>query len=667
MNFFEHQDRARRKTGMLVWLFVIAVAGLIAGTYILIMSLYLGGLEQASQQREMLIDQFGPDTFWRPDVLIAVAMAISLVVGGGSLYKTAQLSGGGEPLALSLGGRRLLNDSGDPLERKILNVVEEMALAAGLPVPPVFMMDREQGINAFAAGYQAEDAVIGVTRGCVEQLSRDELQGVIAHEFSHILNGDMRLNIRLIGIVHGILLVGLIGYYTLRIAAASGGRRSSNDKGGGGLVFLGLGLGLMAIGFIGTLIGNLIKAAVSRQREFLADASAVQFTRDPNGIAGALKKIGGLNTGSKVTVAKAAEASHMFFATGVAELFATHPPLEKRIARIDMFWQAEMATDKREEGIQETRTSAFAPAGAAGFAGSAAVPTPSSSVSPESNSMDRNVPVNKTAPLAAPSPEQAVEAIGKPTPQQIARSHELLESLPETLRKAAREPYGARGVIYALLLDADFTSCQQQFERLAAEADPAVYRSTIELHKLIATLPRKSRLPLVDICLGPLKDLSPEQYERFRENIHALAAADNRLSLFEWTLQKVVLHVLDPHFGRKRKRKTNQRPAPEDVSTVLSALAHAGSREQDAVQSAFERGVEATGLPPLELQPWDRTIFNRLNHSLDALGRLPGKSKSKLIRGLAETASADGTITPREIDLLRAIATTLDCPMPLMV
>ena len=153
----------------------------------------------------------------------------------------------------------------------------------------------------------------GVTRGCVENLSRDELQGVIAHEFSHILNGDMRLNIRLIGIVHGILLVGLIGYYILRIAAASGGRRSSNDKGGGGLPFLGLGLGLMAIGFIGTLIGNLIKAAVSRQREFLADASAVQFTRDPNGIAGALKKIGGLNAGSKVTVAKAAEASHMFF------------------------------------------------------------------------------------------------------------------------------------------------------------------------------------------------------------------------------------------------------------------------------------------------------------------------------------------------------------------
>lgn len=274
MNFFEHQDRARRKTGMLVWLFIVAVAGLIAGTYVLIMSLYLGGLEQASQQREALINQFGPDTFWRPDILLGVALAVFLVVGGGSLFKTAQLSGGGEPLALSLGGRRLLNDSGDQVERKVLNVVEEMALASGLPVPPVFMMDREQGINAFAAGYQPEDAVIGVTRGCVEQLSRDELQGVIAHEFSHILNGDMRLNIRLIGIVHGILLVGLIGYYTLRIAAASSGRRSSNNKGGGGLAFLGLGLGLMAIGFIGTLIGNLIKAAVSRQREFLADASS---------------------------------------------------------------------------------------------------------------------------------------------------------------------------------------------------------------------------------------------------------------------------------------------------------------------------------------------------------------------------------------------------------
>jgi uncharacterized tellurite resistance protein B-like protein len=218
-----------------------------------------------------------------------------------------------------------------------------------------------------------------------------------------------------------------------------------------------------------------------------------------------------------------------------------------------------------------------------------------------------------------------------------------------------------------LLLDADFTSCQRQFERLAAEADPAVYRSTIQLHKLTETLPRESRLPLVDICLAPLKDLSPEQYERFRENMHALAAADNRLSLFEWTLQKVVSHVLDPHFGRKRKRRTNERPAPEDVSTVLSALAHAGSRDQDLVQNAFERGVKATGLPPLELQPWDRTIFSRLDHSLDALGRLPGKSKAKLIHGLAETASADGTITPREINLLRAIATTLDCPMPLIV
>ena len=658
MNFFEHQDRARRKTGMLVWLFIVAVAGLIAGTYVLIMSVYLGGLEQASQQRESLINQFGPDTFWRPDILLGVALAVFLVVGGGSLFKTAQLSGGGEPLALSLGGRRLLNDSGDQVERKVLNVVEEMALASGLPVPPVFMMDREQGINAFAAGYQPEDAVIGVTRGCVEQLSRDELQGVIAHEFSHILNGDMRLNIRLIGIVHGILLVGLIGYYTLRIAAASGGRRSSNNKGGGGLAFLGLGLGLMAIGFIGTLIGNLIKAAVSRQREFLADASAVQFTRDPNGIAGALKKIGGLNTGSKVTVAKAAEASHMFFAEGVSELFATHPPLAKRIARIDMFWQAEMQVEQATQAGASSSTPppAFAPAGAVGFAGSTAASMPPPDTLPP-----------RYEPQPAPSIEQAVEAIGKPTSQQIARSHELLESLPEALRKAAREPYGARGVIYALLLDADFTSCQRQFERLAAEADPAVYRLTIQLHKLTETLPRESRLPLVDICLAPLKDLSPEQYERFRDNIHALAAADNRLSLFEWTLQKVVLHVLDPHFGRKRKPKTNQRPAPEDVSTVLSALAHAGSRDKDLVQNAFERGVEATGLPPLELQPWDRTIFSRLNHSLDALGRLPGKSKAKLIRGLAETASADGTITSREINLLRAIATTLDCPMPLIV
>ena len=643
MNFFEHQDRARRNTSWLIGLFLLALVGLVAGTYALVMAIFLGGVEQLAEQGEV-VAQLGPATFWRPDILAGVSLAVGGVVGAGSLYKTAQLAGGGESVALMLGGRPLPKNATDPLERKVLNVVEEMAIASGLPVPWVYMMDHEPGINAFAAGYKPDEAVIGVTRGCVEQLSRDELQGVIAHEFSHILNGDMRLNIRLIAIVHGILLVGLIGYYTLRLAASSGSRRSSNDKGGGAVPFIALGLGLMAVGFAGTLIGNLIKAAVSRQREFLADASAVQFTRNPDGIAGALKHIGDLDAGSAVTATRATETSHMFFASGVSAWFATHPPLTDRISRIDRFWQAEQA-------VAAAEPAAIIPAiaaGAVGFAGSASV---------KAGSAPR--------PAPPPSPEQAIEAIGRPTPTQIARSHDLLESLPAAVREAAHEPFGARAVIYALLLDADFESCQRQFARLAAEADPAVYQITTQLHELTKKLPRELRLPLVDICLGPLKELSPEQYERFRDNVHALAAADNRLSLFEWTLQKVVLHVLDPHFGHQR-RSRGKRPTPADVSVVLSALAHAGGGGDEAVQAAFTRGAEAAKLESLTLQPWDRTIFSRLDRAIDTLDRLSAKSKARLVRGLAEAAAADGKIIPRELELLRAVATTLDCPMPLV-
>ncbi len=643
MNFFEHQDRARRNTGWLVGLFLLALVGLVGGSYAVVMAIFLGGVEQLAEQGES-VARLGPTTLWRPDILAGVSLAVGGVVGAGSLYKTAQLSSGGESVALMLGGRPLPKNATDPLERKVLNVVEEMAIASGLPVPWVYIMDHEPGINAFAAGYKPDEAVIGVTRGCVEQLSRDELQGVIAHEFSHILNGDMRLNIRLIAIIHGILLVGLIGYYTLRLAAAGGSRRSSNDKGGGAAPFIALGLGLMAVGFAGTLIGNLIKAAVSRQREFLADASAVQFTRNPDGIAGALKRIGGLDQGSAIGAARATEASHMFFASGVSALFATHPPLPERISRIDRFWQAELAVAAAEPVAHPTA----AVAGVSGFAADASPATAA--------------PANPPPP---PSPEQALEAIGRPTPEQLARSHSLLEELPTAVRDAAHEPFGARAVIYALLLDADFASCQRQFERLAAEADPAVYQLTTQLHERTQKLPRELRLPLVDICLGPLKELSPEQYERFRDNVHALAAADNRLSLFEWTLQKVVLHVLDPYFGHQRRYRV-RRPTPADVSAVLSALAHAGGGGEEAVQAAFKRGAQAAQLESLALQPWDRSIFTRLDKAIDALDLLSGKSKARLVQGLAETAAADGKIVPRELELLRAVATTLDCPMPLV-
>ncbi|MEC9372805.1 MAG: M48 family metallopeptidase, partial [Planctomycetota bacterium] len=348
MNFFEHQDAARKRTGRLVALFILGVAGVFVATYLVVAGVVLW-MQSRGDDGEVALRSL---LDWR--LLAGVGAAVFFIIGGGSLFKVAQLrSGGGSYVARHLGGRLLDRNTNDPLERRILNVVDEMAIASGTPSPPVFFMDREEGINAFAAGYSPKDAVIGVTRGCAEQLSRDELQGVMAHEFSHIFNGDMRLNIRLIGLLNGILIVGAIGYFILRSAVYTGGarRRSSDDKGGGVIAILALGAGLALIGAIGTFFGSLIKAAVSRQREFLADASAVQFTRNPDGIADALSRIGGLSKRARIDNPNAPEASHMFFGqavtSGFAGMFATHPPLPQRIKRITPSWDGTFLPPRR--------------------------------------------------------------------------------------------------------------------------------------------------------------------------------------------------------------------------------------------------------------------------------------------------------------------------------
>src|SRR5262245_17240777 len=319
-DFFQQQDSARRRTFLLVVYFVLAAVILIAlgDRLVLVVGLYGAGK---------------PVSWWQPELLLLVAAGVGVVVGGASAFKVAQLASGGQAVALMMGGAEVPGTTTDPREKRLLHIVEEMALAAGVPVPPVYVLD-EPGINAFAAGYAPGDAVVAVSRGCLNFLTRDELQGVVAHEFSHILNGDMRLNVRLIGLIFGIIALSLIG----RMLMLTSGRRSSGrNNSGAGLVLLGL--GIFALGMVGAFFGRLIQAAVSRQREYLADASAVQFTRNPDGIAGALKKIGGLQEGSRIENPRAEEVGHMFFASafkhGVTGLLATHPPLEDRIRRID--------------------------------------------------------------------------------------------------------------------------------------------------------------------------------------------------------------------------------------------------------------------------------------------------------------------------------------------
>ena len=639
-DFFTHQDLARRNTTRLVILFALAVVALVVSIDLLLAATmgYLG-----RDPRTGAID-------WAlaldPGIASLSVFGTLLVVGGGSLFKIAQLRGGGHVVAEELGGRRLHPDAADPTEQKILNVVEEMAIASGTPTPPVFLLDREQGINAFAAGFAPADAVIGITRGAVERLSRDELQGVMAHEFSHILNGDMRLNIRLMGMLHGILVIGILGYVILRMTAFSGYRsRRSRDGGGAQLPILALGAGLMVAGFFGTFFGNLIKAAVSRQREFLADASAVQFTRQPSGLAGALKKIGGLAAGSRVESPNAPQASHMFFGRatqGLTGLFSTHPPLPERIRRIEPTWDGALA--ELGEGA--------APSAVAGVSALAAG-------GPGGDRPRTGIPA---AVMAG-----AVDHIGRPSEAHIGYAARLLRSLPAALVAAAHEPYGARALIYALLFNQDAGPRQAQLAHLEKAADPGVFAETRKLLPLVAQLDVRARLPLVDISLPALRELTPAQYDTFRQNVEILVRADDRMDLFEWSLHRILLHDLAA--GRTKAHPSGVAhhtieavQAPFEL--LLSILAYAGARSARDASAAFEQGRRAAGLPQATLHAVEAGRLDALDDALATLDQAAPQVKRGVLQAAVATVTADRQVTATEAELLRAISASLGAPMP---
>lgn len=526
------------------------------------------------------------------------------MIGGGSLYKTAALSAGGPAIAEMLGGRIASRQTRDPHEKKLLNVVEEMAIASGTPVPPVYIMDQESAINAFAAGFTPGDAVIGVTRGCMEKLSRDELQGVIAHEFSHIFNGDMRLNLRLIGLIHGIVVISMIGYWLLRITMSG---RASRDENKAAAAFALFGLALLIIGSVGAFFGSLIKASISRQREFLADASAVQFTRNPGGIAGALRKIG--SDGSKLVAPRAKEASHMYFGSGVSAFFATHPPLKERIERI--------TGAKLEEEFEERE----APAGGLEI-----------------------------------YPSQVIAGIGRIDSAHVAHAHSMIGGLSAELESQISDPLGAVATIYGLLAQNDATAAW-----VVDNAEPDMAAMILKMRDVCASLGAEKRLVIVDLALPALRTLSKSQLEDFRSGLKQLVEADKELSLFEFALERVVAHHLEP--GRGVIRYSNMRDIEKDAITILSAVAHMGHFEADRVARGYEAGRAMLGLSA-PLAPLAECSFERIDAALGKLAQTAPELKAKIIAALLETAAVDKFVTIEEAEMVRAIADSLDVPIP---
>ena len=624
MDFFERQDKARRNTRLLVFYFSLAVLSLILAVNAAV-SLIFTGFAATNSGDELSLP-------WsQAELLFWVTIGTLVVILVASVFKTLQLARGGSVVAELLDGRLINPSTTEADERKLLNVVEEMAIASGVPVPQLYVMDDEAGINAFAAGHSASDAAISVTRGCMKMLSRDELQGVIAHEFSHILNGDMRLNLRLMGLIFGILCLTIIG----RILIRTRGRKNPLPL---------LGVALIIIGWAGVFFGRLIQAAVSRQREVLADASAVQFTRNPAGLAGALKKIGGVTYGSRIDSPHAEEVSHLFFANGLGNsLFATHPPLTERIRALDPSFDG-----KYPRVVEAMEVSQPPP-----------IPAPPPSQRGEQ-------------PFAAPFIAQhaVVANIGQASAQHLDYAIDFQQAIPPELQVAARDPLGAGALVCAFLLANEPSTRQRQLEDLDRATFDAMRDETARIWQETQALPPQARIPLVDLALPALRRLSPQQFEQFRAATETLVASNTETDLFVYMLRKVVVRHLEAHFFPQQRRVTQfyaLRPLAPDCGVLLSATAYAGQENATAAYAAFAPGAEWLSHAARCEIPWlppDQCDLSHVDGALARLSQAVPQIKKNVLNACAQIVAVDEVIQEGEAELLRAIADTLDCPVP---
>lgn len=638
MDFFEAQDRAKRNTTKLVLIYLTAVIGIILSVYfvsLLVFHSQVTGFERAN--------------WWQPGWFTAVTIIVFIIIAAGSLFRISQLRKGGSAVAELLGGRKVEPSTNDPNERRLMNIVEEMSIASGLPVPDVFVLDNEENINAFAAGFGTADAAVGVTRGALEQLNRDELQGVIAHEFSHIFNGDMRLNIRLIGILNGILVIHVMGMILMRSMVYSGGARRSRSGGSqdgkGALAIILFGLALMIIGYIGMLFGRMIQAAISRQREYLADAAAVQYTRNPDGLAGALSKIGSKKKGAEINDGHAMEMSHLFFASSyhsaMTAMFSTHPPIKKRIEAINPSFAE--GSSKRSEKIrrkfEKQHASASKPSERSGVAGHAAI-----------------------------TPEVILAAIGTMDAGNVTSAGKLLQEIPVKLREAAHEPLAAEALICAMM----FTS-GEKFELPDWFAEKAGHGTADEVEKLMGILKGGDRswyLPLAELALPALRNMSKKQYTEFRSVLEKAMLEAKPPSLFLFALEKMVIRQLDTKFSKSKVpeiRHHHLKTLGPELSVLLSAFAHTGDKDP---QKAWNAGITAIKkfLPDgVVLLDKDQCGLNKLNKALDELAVSANPVKKYFLSAVIYIVTSDQQVSTEEKELVRAVSEALDCPIPLGV
>ncbi|MBX3696250.1 MAG: M48 family metalloprotease [Dokdonella sp.] len=644
MNFFAHQELARKQTRRMIVLFTIAVICIVIAVDAVVMIAFGIG-------REGRRGAIGANT----GALVASTLGVLAVIGLATLYRISTLRAGGSAVALQLGATAVPADTTEFAYRRLRNVIEEIAIASGVPVPEIFVLEEETAINAFASGYTPADAAVTVTRGCLDKLTRDELQGVIAHEFSHVLNGDMRLNIRLVGVAFGILVLAVIGR---KIAEASGRSRSRDS---GGIVVLGI--ALLVVGYIGVFFARIIKASISRQREYLADASAVQFTRQTDGIAGALKKIGGLSEGSKLTSHDGEEVAHMLFGDGVgySALFATHPALVDRIKRLQPRFDPAEFDEIAADWSQPRRVgeSDDPEASLAGFA-------PARRSSKQASEARSGVLPGASAEMRL-SAVAVAEQVGHPDSGDYRAAAALSQAIPAALGAAAHGREQSVSVVFALLLNADDAVRRRQLDLIGHYYDAGTAAEVEALAAQTAALHPMQRLPLAAMAFPALRRHPRPKLQVFVIVLKQLIKADGRVSLQEYCLAKLVgiqvIDALNPSATRVMGRIRLSEAAAE-LRDLFSVVAEYGHDDAESARRAYVLGINEV-LPaekPSYAPPRDWAMA--LDRALPRLDLLAPAGKELVVRGLTHAISADGVVSVNEAELLRTVCAALHCPLP---
>jgi Zn-dependent protease with chaperone function len=632
VNFFSAQDNARRITRWLITVFIAATILIVAAVSLVIGAAgYFIGDGQAGMN---------------PALLLVTALVTTVFILGATAFKTAHLSRGGGQVAIDMQGTAVQADVGDPLRRRLRNVVEEMAIASGVPVPEIYVLEREHGINAFAAGFAPGDAAIAVTRGTLDLLDRDELQGVIGHEFSHILNGDMRLNIRLMGVLFGIMVLSLIGRTVIRGGARAG--FMSNRRGLSQPLVILVGLGLTVVGWIGILLARIIKAAVSRQREFLADASAVQFTRQTDGIANALKKIGGYSGHSYIQAVDPEEISHMLFAGGIerlSSLFATHPPLVERIRALDPSFRPQdyPAVDPQRQNQADSI---------------AEVP-----------GLDTGVSAAFAIGNAAKLPLSISDTIGDPQVHHIEFAQRIRQSVPVDLYDAAHSPELSLLLAVALAMHPDADIAARQGRIVQEMLGESRAKPVMRFHRQLNDIGPAYRLPMLEITFPMLKRRPKPQLEFLLQLVTRLIESDGKVDLREFCFYRFLSSQLTQAIAPGRaipKSRDSKKSVRQAAVQLIRILAEQGNDDDAATELAYQAGIAMFGEWAKDVSPHisAETTVDTLDRSLDLLRGLNSSGRRRLIESVGRCIAHDGRLTLAEAELLRVVCASLDCPLP---